>query len=165
MHSGHQTEPPPLIASKWGTCRPRPSSTRAAARFGVGFLSQAAELFCASARNCRIRCATPRHRSPAALLDESATVPRRGDLVECDEFCCGIGLLLESFDTDRSQRLDDSGFRALSCHFLRSVAECPSELGEPDDRERYSADHCTPHRWFHPGMDLHFVTLILGEGN
>jgi hypothetical protein len=28
-----------------------------------------------------------------------------------------------------------------------------------------TAGHCTPYRWFHPGMDLHFVTLALGEAN
>ena len=91
--------------------------TRAVAPFGVGFLSQAAEFFCASARNRRIRRVAPRHGSPAALLDEGATVPRRGDLVECDEFGCGIGLLLEPFDADRSQRLDDRGFSALVAIF------------------------------------------------
>ena len=88
-----------------------------------------------------------------------------GNLVECDAFRRGIGLLLEPLQTDRSQRRDDRRFSALSCHFLRSAAECPSELGEPDGRERYSADHCTPHRWFHSGMDLHFVTLVCEKRN
>src|SRR5438132_2086146 len=143
----------------------RLSSTPTDPRSGIGSLSQAAELFRAGARNCRIRCIASRHGSPAALLDERAAVPRRGNLVECDELCYGIGLLLELFDADRSQRRDDRGCSTLGCHFLSSAAECPSELREPDDRERNSADHCTPHRWFHPRMDLHFVTLAVGEGN
>src|SRR4029077_18239863 len=100
--------PPPLTASD-GRAWPRSSSTRAGARFGVRFLSQAAEFFCTSARNCRIRRAASGHGSPAALLDERATVPRRGNLVERDELCYGIGLLLELFDADRSQRRDDRG--------------------------------------------------------
>jgi hypothetical protein len=66
-----------------------------------------------------------------------------------------MGLLLELRDADRSQHRYDRGFRALGCHFLSSAAECPSERREPEDRERNSADHCTPYRWFHPGMDLH----------
>src|SRR5271163_207722 len=70
----------------WGRARHQPAPSPDS---GSGFLSQAAEFFRASARNCRIRCAASRHRSPAALLDEGATVPRRGNLVECDEFCCG----------------------------------------------------------------------------
>src|SRR5205807_1475825 len=132
---------------------------------GVGSLSQAAELFRAGARNCRIWCAASGHGGPAALLDERAAVPRRGNLVECDELCYGIGLLLEPFDADRSQRRDNRGCSTLGGHFLSSAAECPSKLREPDDRERNSAGHCTPYRWFHPGMDLHFITLAVGEGN
>ena len=82
------------------------------------------------------------------------------NVVECDAFCCGIGLLLEPLQTDRSQRRDDRGFSALSCHFLGSAAERPSELRQPDEGERNSADHYTRDRWFHPGMDLHSVALI-----
>src|SRR6202035_5011628 len=67
-------------------------------------------------------------------------------------------------DADRSQRRYDRGFSALACHFLRGAAECPSEGREPDNRERNSADHCTPYRWFHPGMDLHFVTCLWEKG-
>src|SRR5205807_5419727 len=88
----------------------------------------------------------------------------RGNLVERDELGCCIGLLLEFLDADRSQRYYDCGFSALGCHFLSGAAECPSERRKPYDRERDSADHCTPYRWFHPGMDLHFVTLALEEG-
>jgi hypothetical protein len=74
-------------------------------------------------------------------------------------------LVLELLDADRSQRRYDRGFRALGGHFLSSAAECPSERREPDNRERNSADHCTPYRWFRPAMDLHFGTLALGEAN
>ena len=35
----------------------------------------------------------------------------------------------------------------------------------PTTANANSAGHCTPYRWFHPGMDLHFVTLAVGEGN
>jgi len=72
-------------------------------------------------------------------------------------------LLLELLDADRSQRRYDRGFSALACHFLRGAAKCSSERRKPDSRESNSADHCTPYRWFHPGMDLHYVTLALGE--
>src|SRR4029077_19809362 len=82
-----------------------------------------------------------------------------------DELCRGIGLLLEPLDADRSQRLDDRGVSTLGGHFLGSAAECPSELREPHDRERNSTGHRTPYRWLHPRMDLHFVTLALGEAN
>ena len=129
-----------------------------------GPLRKAAELFCAGTSNCRIRCVVPRHGSPAAFFDERAPIPR-GNLVERDELGCCIGLLPEFLDADRSQRCYDRGFSALVCHFLSGAAECPSERRKPYDRERNSADHCTPYRWFHPGMDLHFVTLTLGEGN
>src|ERR1700719_4443246 len=44
---------------------------------------------------------------------------------------------------------------------LRGAAECPSKRRKPDNRERNSADHCTPYRWFHPGMNLHCVTSAL----
>jgi hypothetical protein len=40
------------------------------ARLGVGSLGGAAELFCAGARNSRIRLVGSRECSPAALLDE-----------------------------------------------------------------------------------------------
>ena len=85
-----------------------------------------------------------------------------GALLNATSFAA-IGLLLEPLDADRSQRRYDRGFGALAGHFLRGAAECPSERRKPDNRERNSADHCTPYRWFHPGMDLHFVTLALGE--
>ena len=138
------------------------SSTRAIARLKNGPSSKAAELFCAGTSNCRIRCVAPRHGSPAAFLDEGAPIPR-GNLVERDELGCCIGLLLEFLDADRSQRCYDCGFSALGCHFLSGAAECPSERRKPYDRERDSADYCTPYRWFHPGMDLHFVTLHSGR--
>jgi hypothetical protein len=73
--------------------------------------------------------------------------------------------VLEFLDADRSQYGYDRGFSTLGGHFLGSAAERPSELREPDDRERSSAGQCAPYRWFHPGMDLHFVTLALGEAN
>src|ERR1700736_5160171 len=167
MHSRHWAEPlwaPPLTASDRRpgcVCHQRPPYPD----WGVGSLSQTAELFPAGAANFRIRWSASGHGSPAALLDERAAVPRRGNLVECDELCYGIGLLLELFDADRSQGRDDRSCSTLGGHFLSSAAECPSKLREPDDRERNSADHCTPHRWFHPGMDLHFVTLAVGEGH
>ncbi len=50
-----------------------------------GPLRKAAELFCAGTSNCRIRCVASGHGGPAALLDEGAPVPRRGNLVERDE--------------------------------------------------------------------------------
>src|SRR4029077_9225352 len=74
-----------------------------------------------------------------------------------------MGWLPEPSDADRSQRRDECGVSTLGGHFLGSAAECPSELREPQDRERNSAGHRTPYRWFHPGMDLHLVTLALGE--
>lgn len=129
-----------------------------------GSLGQAAELFCASARNCRIRRAASRHRSPAALLDERTPVPGRGNLVECDELCRGIGLLLEPFDADRSQRRDDRSFSALGGHLLGSAAECPAERRKPDDRERNGSDRRAPHRRFYPRMDLHLVTVVGRKG-
>ena len=54
--------------------------------------------------------------------------------------------------------------RGLRCHSLSSATECPSERREPDDRQHNSAGHCTPYRWFHPGMDLHVVTLAWEKG-
>ena len=86
-------------------------------------------------------------------LDDGGSGARRGGgiLVESDEFRFGIGLLLEPLHTDRNQRPDDRGFSALSCHFIGSAAERPSELRQLDEGERNSADHCTRHRWFHPG--------------
>src|SRR4029077_2875768 len=45
------------------------------AQFRVGSLSQAAELFCAGARNCPIRVIASRHGGPAALLDDRSPVP------------------------------------------------------------------------------------------
>src|SRR6266436_5072152 len=153
-----------LLLSPQMTPRSRLSSTLAVAQFRVGSLSQAAKRFCAGGRNCRIRCIASRHGSPAALLDDRSPVPCR-NLVELDQFRRCIGLVLELLDADRSQHRYDRGFGALGCHSLSCAAECPSERRESDNRDRNSTGHCTPYRWFHPGMDLHFVTLALGEAN
>jgi hypothetical protein len=64
-----------LLLSPQMMPRSRPSSAFAVAQFRVGSLSQAAKLFCAGARNCRIRCIASRHVSPAALLDDRSPVP------------------------------------------------------------------------------------------
>ena len=72
---------------------------------------------------------------------------------------------MELLYADRSEHRHDRVLSALSCYFLGSAAECPSERREPDYREPDSTDHCTPYRWFHAGMDLHLITLALGEGH
>jgi hypothetical protein len=52
------------------------------------------------------------------------------NLIERDELCRRISLLLEIRDADRGQYPHHSGFGTLGCHLLGRAAECPSERRE-----------------------------------
>jgi hypothetical protein len=91
---------------------------------------------------------------PAALLNESALVPR-SSLLEFDQLFRGAGLMLEILYADRRQRDNDRGFSPLIGHLFGSAAKRPSEPAKAQDHDCYRTGHRTPCRRLAPWMSLH----------
>src|SRR5215217_2876892 len=74
------------------------------------------------------------------------------------EFCQfrhGVGLLHETFHTERRKESNHGCIRTLCCHMLGRAAEGPAPPSKTDNHHRHSADDYTPHPWFNPLRYLH----------
>jgi len=81
--------------------------------------------------------------------------------VELDQFSPVQSAWCWNFSTQiRSQHRYDRGFGRAGLPFAQQYCRVSIERRESTTVPQ-SAGHCTPYRWFHPGMDLHFVTLPL----
>src|SRR5437899_10979411 len=80
------------------------------------------------------------------------------------EFCQfrhGVGLLHETFHTDRRKESNHGCICTLCCHMLRRAAEGPTQPGKTDNHHRHGADDYTPHPWFNPLRYLHELLLLV----
>src|SRR5712691_7622590 len=85
--------------------------------------------------------------------------------MELCQFRHGVGLLHETFHTERRKESNHGGIRTLCCHMLSRAAEGPAPPGKTDNHHRYGADDYTPHPWFNPLRYLHeLLPYFAGEG-
>jgi len=95
-------------------------------------LQSTAKAFCARSCDCGVWGIRTGRRCPTTLLDDRSPIPRRRHLLELDQFCCCVSLMLEFLNADRRQNANDRSLSSLLRHPLGRAAECPSEVGEPD---------------------------------